>query len=317
VVDGRRAVERALPFLERDGTEWMEGRNRFQGGKGCVSCHHVGFALWSHREAQRAGVPIPAERIRELEKKARASIADPAEGRPVSWSQLLLGREIPAGAGEDWRSFQGHLAAGQHQQGYWEASGQFSSQRRPSRESDAAATMWAMLALASLDQRDDPSLERALAWVRSAPPGVSNEWLVGRLLVERRFGTEPAAGELLRRLIGQQHPDGGWSWLADQPSNAFSTGETLYALRLAGLAPGHPAVRRGTEYLLTSQHPDGTWTVPGGLISGKSSASRDYIYKYWATAWAAIGLARAEPRPEARPASGYPPAPVRAATSSR
>jgi hypothetical protein len=314
----RRSIARALVFLERDGNDWMEGRAPFQNGKGCVSCHHVGFALWSHREAQRAGLAIPVDRIRDLERRGRAFFTDDSStARPVSSSEMLLGREIPAvdhGADESWRWLVDQTAVSQSKAGFWSASGQFSSQKRPVVESDAAATMWVVLAFASLSQPPPGSpmrerLDQALAWLRSSPAGVSNEWLVGRLLVELRFGTPQAADGLLRRLLGQQRPDGGWSWLASEASNAFSTGETLYALRVAGLAPGHPAVRRAVSYLLGNQKEDGTWVVASGLISKKSSPSRDYIYKYWGTAWATIGLARV---PDGEPVAARRPARLRA-----
>ena len=39
----RRAIERSLPYLEREGVAWIEKR-------ACLSCHHVPFLLWSFRE---------------------------------------------------------------------------------------------------------------------------------------------------------------------------------------------------------------------------------------------------------------------------
>src|SRR5438477_227276 len=73
-------------------------------------------------------------------------------------------------ANQDWRTCRGQLAALQRPEGHWEASGQFSSQRRPRRESDAAATMWTLLALTSVEPLDGPTRDRALAWLRSSEP---------------------------------------------------------------------------------------------------------------------------------------------------
>jgi squalene-hopene/tetraprenyl-beta-curcumene cyclase len=274
----RPALERALPFIEREGNAWMERRK-------CVSCHNVGFALWSHREAQRAGVAIPGARIRDLEARARASLVRD-EHKALSWTEVALGRD-PADAG--WPAYRTKMVDLQNDQGLWEASGQFPSQRRPLPESDAAATAWTLLALTP----SPATLDRPLRALRSGPPGVSNEWVVTRLLVEQRLGPPDAAAPFVRRLIADQHPDGGWSFLAGEPSNALSTGQSLYALRVAGLAPSHPALRRAVAFLVATQTAEGYWSVPSGLFSEKPEPSRDGVYRFWGTAWAAIGLARA------------------------
>jgi hypothetical protein len=275
--DVASAVRRALVFLERDGTDWMEGKNPLQGGKGCVSCHHVGFALWSHREARRAGVPVPEERMRALEAKARAFLAQTSEDAVLPWTEVMLGS-----GGDDWPAFHGKVKAGQDRDGTWKAAGQFPSQRRPIAESDAVATMWTLLA----DARPGAHGERV-------PAGTSNEWLLTRALLEQRMGRGAAAERLVQTLLGQQRPDGGWSFLPGEASNALSTGQTLYALRVAGRPPTDPALRAAVGYLLRTQAADGTWAVPAAAFSKKPSDSRQYIYRYWGTAWATIGLARA------------------------
>ena len=54
----RDAVGRSLPFLEKEGVAWMEDR-------GCISCHHVPFLLWSHRSAQAQGFKVDAPKLAE------------------------------------------------------------------------------------------------------------------------------------------------------------------------------------------------------------------------------------------------------------
>lgn len=60
----REAVSRSLPFLEQGGVEWMNNR-------GCMSCHHVPFLLWSHRAAQARGLTIDAKKLAEWEEWCR------------------------------------------------------------------------------------------------------------------------------------------------------------------------------------------------------------------------------------------------------
>ena len=302
--DVRAAVQRALVFLERDGDWWMTGGKGVPGGGACVSCHVVTFTLWSHREAERAGVPTQGDRIDALEKRAFGHFADkPSKAHSVTWTQMLLARERPAANDETpgrWRDVQEKIVADQEKEGYWTANGQFPQQRRPERESDAVVTMWTLLAMASLESPAPAvadSRKRAWDWVRTLPPGESNEWLLTRMLVERQFGAGKTAESLLARLLEKQHPDGGWGWFADPnkqaPSDALSTGQVVYALSIAGLPPQHASLRTAVEYLVRSQGQDGTWIVPSALISTRADGGKiDYIYKFWGTAWATIGLAR-------------------------
>ena len=57
----REAVSRSLPFLEQGGVEWMNNR-------GCMSCHHVPFLLWTHRAAQARGLTVDAKKMAEWDE---------------------------------------------------------------------------------------------------------------------------------------------------------------------------------------------------------------------------------------------------------
>src|SRR5262249_25497437 len=75
-------------------------------------------------------------------------------------------------------------------------------------------------------------------------------------------GTEDKMRTLARTLIGAQRADGGWSPNPDLPSDAYATGETLWALKEAGaLKPSDPAYQKGIRYLLGTQWEDGSWHV--------------------------------------------------------
>ena len=54
----RRAAERSLPYLEREGIAWIKER-------GCMSCHTFSFTVWSHQEAQRCDVAVDETKLAE------------------------------------------------------------------------------------------------------------------------------------------------------------------------------------------------------------------------------------------------------------
>ncbi len=43
IADIRKAIKKSLPYLEKDGIAWMQGRISIQNGDACVSCHQVPF----------------------------------------------------------------------------------------------------------------------------------------------------------------------------------------------------------------------------------------------------------------------------------
>jgi hypothetical protein len=63
----RDAVSRSLPFLEREGVAWMKDR-------GCMTCHHVPFLLWSHRAAQAHGLAVDVKKLAEWDEWTRNEV---------------------------------------------------------------------------------------------------------------------------------------------------------------------------------------------------------------------------------------------------
>jgi hypothetical protein len=195
------------------------------------------------------------------------------------------------------------IVAWQENDGRWKAAGQLPTQNRDKAESDAVATRWAILALASVraSPANTAAIDRALEWLKKSKENKSNESLITALLVAHRLG-EKAGDEkaLLADLMKHENADGGWAWLDGGPSDALSTGQALYALATLGSDSTKKPIARGQAYLLRTQQLDGGWSVTGaGITNAKSTPARlkkvEPIYRHWGTAWAAIGLASTLP----------------------
>jgi hypothetical protein len=100
-----------------------------------------------------------------------------------------------------------------------------------------------------------------------------------------------------REVIDLQRKDGGWGGNPYLGSDAFSTGEALVALLESKAAlPSTAAVRRGLDFLLSTQYPDGSWYVRSRAIKFQPYFESGFPFGHdqWistaATAWAAQAL---------------------------
>jgi hypothetical protein len=137
---------------------------------------------------------------------------------------------------------------------------------------------------------------RARAWLKRAKP-VSTDDYAHRLLGLAWAGAPKAdLEEAARELLAKQREDGGWAGNAYLKSDAFSTGVSLTALAQAGMAASEK-YRRGVDYLLGTQFPDGSWYVRSRALKFQPyfEAGFPFGHDQWvstaATAWATQAIA--------------------------
>ena len=95
-----------------------------------------------------------------------------------------------------------------------------------------------------------------------------------------------------KALVAEQQPDGGWAQLPTLSSDAYATGQAIYALSVgAGLKHDHPAIEHGRRYLVQTQLADGTWHVP---IAGRFRFNRPWLVDF------RTGRIRGFPQPPVR-----------------
>jgi Squalene-hopene cyclase N-terminal domain len=222
-------------------------------------------------------------------------------GGPDTLAQLLLGR---AGSGADegeresYAAVRALLLEWQEPDGSWRAQGQLPGLRWAGEaEMHEATTMWGVLALGAGDPTDKAAVrgrERALESLKTPAPGITVQSLALHLVVAHKLGEPARRDALLRELLGRQRADGGWGWAKDSKgSDAFATGQALYALGLPGRGGEDPAVRRAWGFLVRTQDEDGSWPVPQEAVNTRRRGLN--VYTYWGTAWATIGLLQTLP----------------------
>jgi hypothetical protein len=221
-------------------------------------------------------------------------------GGPDTLSQLLLGRAGSGkerGEGESYTAIRSLLLEWQEPDGSWQAQGQLPGLKWGEKEMHEATTMWSILALSVGNPTDEAlvrSRERALESLRKATPGVTLQSLALHLVIADRFGEPARRDALVGELLGKQRADGGWAWVKENTgSDAFATGQALYALGLLGRDGNDPIVRRAWDFLLRTQDKDGSWQVPQEAVNTRHRGLN--VYTYWGTAWATIGLLQTLP----------------------
>jgi hypothetical protein len=81
--------------------------------------------------------------------------------------------------------------------------------------------------------------------------------MVFKIVAVNHYGTpeqKRTAWPLVEALAAQQDPDGGWKETPSmEGSNAFATGQVLYAFKQAGVSVRSEMFKRGVDYLLKTQ----------------------------------------------------------------
>ncbi len=244
-----------------------------------TTCHLQGYGAFSYRAVRGQGIAVDeAVAGADLDRAFRravtdfdAAVSDNSLGE-VGINQnffLVAAHEVGLPSTVATSAIARAIALQQNTAGSWPAF----HTRPPSSHSLFTFTAFG---LRSLQLYGHPNLKadttarvaRARAWLRShtAPDTEGRTyqllglWWAG---ADRQV-LQPLAGALAKT----QQADGGWGSLAGRASEAYSTGEVLVALHDAGgMSTQDPVWRRGLEFLLRSQQPDGTWHVPTRLPS--------------------------------------------------
>ncbi len=136
-------------------------------------------------------------------------------------------------------------------------------------------------------------MARAIAFTRTASRGTTQDKAFA-LLALGEGGVprgDPDHVTVLSDLLDDQHPDGGWSERPGLASNAYATGQALYALLEAGESVDLPSICSGIGWLTDHQNPDGSWSL--GTPGIETDSSRNSFFT--ATIWPVLALGSLRP----------------------
>jgi squalene cyclase len=164
--------------------------------------------------------------------------------------------------------------------------------------SDERATAAATLAIMQVAAADDVAAsavrDKAVQWLIEKKSDDDPQSTALRLVLWRRLDKAADRWQpLVEQIKARQNADGGWSQTPEMQSDAWATGQALYALAHAGLNSQDPVIQRAQAFLVSSQRSDGSWPMTSRPIKPGGEGSKSLIPITAAgSSWAVMGLAR-------------------------
>src|SRR6185369_2266950 len=214
----------------------------------CVTCHSQALPGQLAAVARAKGIAVNEELARKNSQQMLGFFKHEGEaamqGDRTAGDFVTVGYVMSAFAAErypldDITAESTHLLLGQQMaDGTWLGNG---VSRPPMEDSIVSQTALAVRALtlypipgrkAELDE----ALRRAQRWLLAVVPGTAEER--NMRLMGLVWSKAPRAGinAAVQQIIAKQRADGGWGQHDEHQSDAWATGESLYALRQAGTA---------------------------------------------------------------------------------
>lgn len=261
------AIDKGIRILQPSDRLFLENAGT------CHSCHHQDLTAISMFRAKEKGFTINdtiyQETIKSIistvntRKATNSQFNDPVaivmSGSYATWA--LSEVNYPANRGLELLAR--NLLQRQTANGSW-----VSPNPRPPMEYYAfTATALVVKAVrdylpANLKVEAEKKIARARTWLENEIPEANEEKVFQLLGLKWAKGNEQVIEKQASKLLEAQRPDGGWSQLDSLPTDAYATGQSLYALVETGqVKTTDPAYLKGISFLLKNQYPDGSWRV--------------------------------------------------------
>jgi ankyrin repeat protein len=263
------ALDRSLPLLQHSSTKYFQE-------SGCVGCHHQMATMMAVGAARNAGVRVDEAAERELLDQVKNEFRSQREmfleggDREVLVRRLFALTEAGYPADPITDSAVVAVMSKQTADGSWRRYVPIS--RAPMQEGAIALTAEAVRTMAvyappGLEAETSDHIARARTWLLHARARTTDDQA---MLLLGLWSSKASDGEIRKAagsLIALQRRDGGWGGNPNLRSDAFSTGEALYALHESGSATVHDGVyRRAIDFLLRTQDVNGAWHVPSRAV---------------------------------------------------
>jgi N-acyl-D-amino-acid deacylase len=266
--DPRASVARSVALLLETAPPMYQRRQ-------CYTCHHNTVPAEAAALARSKGIPVPEDLVRknldDIIAVLRTSAGPAMQGRQLvpGGVALTVGYALMALAAERYpldSTIASHVhwtLASQMPDGSWLGNGV----NRPPVESSTvshtaiAARGLTLYPIPARQREFDRALRRAGEWLVKADAATTEDRAMKLMGLVWTKAPRAAVASAIQAITQQQAPGGGWSQLPELEPDAYATGLALVALHEAGMRVNDNVYRKGIEFLLTTQHADGSWLV--------------------------------------------------------
>jgi Prenyltransferase and squalene oxidase repeat len=262
-----KSAGKGLLLLQKSGYIFI---NRNPGK--CVSCHHNTLTCMAAEKARQKGIPLidsfTSHRVNAMEKGLQEAC------NPNKINELIVANFVAP-----------YVLLGLHAEKYpanfytditvdylisqANPDGSFLAEafRVPLETGNIHLTAMAVRAIQlyappTKKARVEELVARSKQWLEQSKPEEQQELAFQLLGLDWCGSTDDKKIKVAEKLKSMQHPDGGWSQLPTMKSDAYATGQALYALfETRMVKSGDESFQNGINYLLKTQDKSGAWLV--------------------------------------------------------
>jgi len=289
------AVSKALALLEK------QSHNFIRIG-GCNSCHAQDLPSAATGLARDRGIPTPKaiEQLQEAmngETPERILDFGAVNVASIAWEMVDRGmNHAPKDAYSDAAVY--YIKAMLSPEGYWKNA---DGRRPPMNTGDLQATALSIYSLRTYSPDAEKAetnkiLAGAVAWLEKVQPVTTQEHAFHLMALAWAGAPKADINRSAQALVAMQRADGGWGQHPGMGSDAYASGQALYALNTAGRKPADAVYQKGVQFLMRAQAEDGSWHVRTRSIWIQPYFDSGFPYEHdqWisaaGTAWASMAL---------------------------
>lgn len=285
----RQAAQVGIEWLQSASSDWQEDHR-------CFGCHVQGQVLMGlsvARQNQYRVNPDAFQALFEFTQKKQNEDGSYHSGNHVTATGFAGMGMAYAQEAQGSKKNNALLASSDWLVAHQKESGEFEIDHGepPIDQGSVLTTANAVFALMEADRETGndkykKAAEKGLNWIAAAPLTTTQDKIF-KILALSRYGSAPQQnliGPLVEELKREQAPDGGWKETKEMAgSNAYATGQVLYAFKKSGVSINSPEFTRGVRFLLENQKVTGEWPAANTQTHRPS--------EFAPTMWAVIGLA--------------------------
>jgi acid phosphatase family membrane protein YuiD len=274
-----KAINRSLPLLQSSSHVFLENAG------GCQSCHHQDLTAVNLSIARKKGFAVNDTILNETFDLIMSVMRS---RKTVSVENDDPTAIVMSGAYQLWALSENHyksnkliellvknLMQRQTKEGCWVSP----NPRPPLEYYSFTATALVLKGMQyyapeSLQAEVSSRSEKARSWLINTVPETNEEKVFQLLGLTWLKSDQKIIQTQAKKLLTAQRSDGGWAQLNSLESDAYATGQSLYALTQSGqLGTDDPAYQKGISFLLRTQFEDGSWKV-----ESRSFPTVPYVY---------------------------------------